>query len=810
MSFSHRNASSPEHAAELLAESPGAAKIVAGGTDLLGVVKDRVHSRPPEVLVDLKTAAGLDAVVERDGGVSVGSLVRLSDLERDPLVRERYPALAAAAHAVASPQVRNMGTVGGNICQEPRCWYYRAPENTFDCTRKGGRYCNAFTGDSRFHSIAGSMRVDTRPCTAACPGGVEIPEYMESLRAGDVDEAARRLLARNPLPAVTGRVCPHTCEDDCNRGLFDEAVSVREVERFLGDHVLEHPELLGSAAPDTGKSVAVVGSGPAGLSAAYYLRLRGHGVTVFERADRLGGMLRYGIPAYRLSRQVVDRSVALLEGLGVEFRCGVALGESLTVDALRAEFDRVFVATGAWGLPRIGLEDEDELLAGLDFLTAVAAGDRRVPGPHVLVIGGGSVAMDVAVTARRLGAGRVTVACLETCDEMPALLEEVEEALAEGIELSPSCGPSRVLRKDGRIVGMEVVTCTSVFDEQACFAPAFDESRRDTVEADEVILAVGQRVEAETLVAAGLTPGGGRLVADPDTQSTAADRVFAGGDVATGPATVIAALGAGRRAAAAIHAELSGATAGGTIAAAAGGTTDAAAQGTTGAAAGAGPAFQGFDPGCTTPSARLAGEPASVAERSLGEEDCRTVPAASVAREAARCFNCGCVAVSPSDLAPVLVALDATVVTTARELPAAALFAASRASSTVLGDDELVTEVRLPPPAAGTRTAYEKFRLRNAIDFPILSVAVSLVVRDGAVTEARVVLGAAAPVPLRVPLVERALVGLEASPPNLAAAARASAAEWAAGCLPLAPNAYKLQVATTLLGRAVESAARAG
>ena len=501
-------------------------------------------------------------------------------------------------------------------------------------------------------------------------------------------------------------------------------------------------------------------------------------------------MLRYGIPDYRLPQSVVERTVALLEAAGVEFRCGVALGATLTVEDLRADFDRVFVATGAWGLPRIGLEREDELLAGLDFLTAVAAGDRRVPGPRLLVIGGGSVAMDVAVTARRLGAERVTVACLETCDEMPALLEEVEEALAEGIELTPSCGPSRVLRRDGRIVGMELVNCTSVFDEQACFAPTFDESARSTIDADEVILAVGQRVEAEVLRDAGLVLDGGRLVTDPESQRTAADGVFAGGDVATGPATVIAAIGAGRRAAATIDAELAGAAR----------ETPRSAPGRT---------LQTFDPASATPSPRRGGEPVAPPARSLCDEDCCTVSSPIAVHEAARCFNCGCVAVTPSDLAPVLVALDATVVTTAREISAADFFVASSTASTVLHRGELVSEVRLPPPPSDMRSAYVKFRLRNAIDFPILSVAAVLVVGDGRVTEARIVLGAAAPIPLRASFIEHALEGLEASPVDLSAAAKAAASEWAAGCLPLEPNAYKLTIVPALVARAVDGAARA-
>ena len=465
----------------------------------------------------------------------------------------------------------------------------------------------------------------------------------------------------------------------------------------------------------------------------------------------------------------------------------MSLGETLDIGALRAEFDRVFVATGAWALPRIGLEGEDDLGAGLAFLSAVARGERRVPGPRVLVIGGGSVAMDVAVTARRLGAAQVTVACLETCEEMPALLEEVEEALAEGIELVPSCGPARVLRSGDALVGMELVRCSSVFDENACFAPSFDESSRETVMADEVILAVGQRVEAAALEAAGLSVQGGRLAADPATQRTAVDGVYAGGDVATGPATVIAAMGAGRRAAESIHAELAPSE-----------TGDPATAGARPGGAGE-PALQTFDPTCALHSARCEAAPAAPADRTLCEEDCCTLAATSVPREAARCFNCGCVAVTPSDLAPVLVALDATVVTTSRELPAAEFFAPRRASSTVLDAAELVVEVVLPPPPAGARAAYEKFRLRNAIDFPILSVAAAFVVRDGSVAEARVVLGAAAPVPLRVRPVELALEGLQADPPVLAAAAREAAAAWAAGCAPLAPNAYKVQIATALI-----------
>jgi NADPH-dependent glutamate synthase beta subunit-like oxidoreductase/CO/xanthine dehydrogenase FAD-binding subunit len=779
--FEFVNATTLEAAGDLLKERGEAAKAIAGGTDVLGVLKYRVHKGYPALVVNLKTIPGLDYVSSGGDGVAIGSLTRLHTLEKDPIIQAEYPLLAEAARAVASPQLRNMGTVGGNLCQEPRCWYYRYPGDFFDCMRKGGSSCNALTGENQYHSVFGSAAVSTRPCSLNCPSNVDIPSYMAELRAGDLLAAARILLEQNPLPAITGRVCPHYCEQNCNRDLYDEAVSVRSAERFLGDYVLDNvAEVLPDVAAD-GSSVAVVGAGPAGLACAYYVRRAGLPVTVFEKMPEAGGMTRYAIPTYRLSIETVRSQNEALERLGIEFRYGVEIGKDVQLDELRAGHAAVFVAPGGWGQPGLGLEGEELLTPGLPFLTQVKEGMREKPGDKVVVIGGGNVAVDVALTVKRLGATDVTMVCLECEDEMPALSWELELARAAGVTVYPSWGPGRILTVDGKLTGLELVRCSCVFDEQRRFAPEYDHDVRTTIEADQVFLAIGQRADLAGIDARGeLRRGSAWVQADGETQATALPGVFAGGDAASGPSTVIAAIAAGRRAARSIIAYLGGAP--------------AAAPGDSGKGH-----LNRFNASFLTRVPRM--EDGEIAEATQGveAEDSQGLAWADVEHEANRCFNCGCVAVSPSDLAPALVALGAVIKTTRRLLPAEEFFCATQAGSTALELGELVEEVRLPAMPAGTRQAFMKFRIRKSIDFPIVGVATVLRLESGKVAEARIVLGAVAPMPLRATEAEEYLCDRELSEEAAVEAARLVVAE----CIPLSRNNYKVDVLRALVKRAL-------
>lgn len=779
--FEFLPAASLEAAAAMLREHGDRAAVLAGGTDLLGALKDAIHDAPPRIVIGLKPLDRLRYVTADAGGVRIGSLTTLAEIARHPAIRQAFPLLAQAAASVASPQIRNVATLAGNLCQEPRCWYYRSPENTFDCLRKGGKRCDALFAENRFHSIFGAARVRATPCIEGCPIDNDIPAYMARIRAGALDEAVAILLETNPMPAVTGRVCPHTCERTCNRVGYDASVSIREVERFLGDYALERAAAFyRPPAVESGRRVAVIGAGPAGLTAAYFLRQAGHDVTVMDRMPKAGGMLAYSIPAYRMPKAVLAAQVRALEGMGIRFELGVALGrEGRSLDDLRQRYESLFLATGLWKGKSLRIEKCDLLESGLDFLIGVQVGGDSQPrvGKRVLVIGGGSVAVDVALTARRLGAVEVTMACLETLETMPAIAEDIEQALEEGIAILPSWGPQRVREEAGKLTGLELVRCTAVFDKDGRFAPAFDTAVTKTVDADQVLVAIGQAADLSYSAAQFDTPRG-LIPADPVTGATALPGVFAGGDVTGSSVTIVQAMASGRNVAAAIDARLTAAHP---------------------ESPGSDRALVAVNPKALERSPRVCGPRLPADRRTLLAEDGGALSRDLVEREAARCANCGCVAVCASDLAPALIALGASVKTTRRRLPAEELFAAAEKKATVLEHDELIEEIDIPAPPPATRQAYYKFRIRNAIDFPIVGVAFCAELRDGRFHNPRVVLGAVAPVPLVAIAVQELIEGQTPSEALAQEAARLAVRD----AQPLGRNRHKVEVVKALVSRAI-------
>jgi NADPH-dependent glutamate synthase beta subunit-like oxidoreductase len=753
--FKHTSASSLEEATAILAKAKGKGAAIAGGTDLLGVLKDRVHAESPEVVVDLKTIPNLSYVKESKKGLRIGALTTLAEIAKNQTIREKYALLSEAARSVASPQIRNMATLGGNICQEPRCWYYRNPDDYFHCLRKGGSKCAALLGDNRYHSIFGSVRVAEPACSQTCPGNIEIPAYMSHVRNGELGKAAEIILANNPIPAITGRICPHFCESKCNRSDHDEAVSIRNVERVVGDYILDQAaDFLKPPKKELKESVAVLGAGPAGLSAAYYLRKAGYQVTIYDKMPEAGGMLTYGIPAYRLPKDVVKKQIKALEAMGIKFKLNTTVGKKgTTLKDLRKKFKYVFLASGAWGQRTLNLDRAELLTSGLDFLVAIGLGQKPEMGKKVLVIGGGNVAVDVAVNARRLGAKQVTMVCLESRDTMPAFEEEIAEALHEGVTIMPSFGPKRIIEKKGRLAGMEFVSCTSVFDQAGLFNPSFDEAVKKTVEADQIILAIGQATDL-SYADDKLETKRGLIVINEQTGATNQDGVYAGGDIASGPASVIHAIAAGRKAA---------------------------------------QSMAKIKPKTFMPLGQALDMHVDGQVKSLRTQDISGLE--GIQAEALRCVNCGCVAVSASDLAPALMALDAKIKTTKRTIDADDFFTAGLMKCTVLEESELVEEIEIPAPAKTNRQGYQKFRIRNSIDFPIVSLAYSFNLAGQTIKEPKIVLGAVAPVPLRAHAVEDYLEGKKAGDEIAVAAGEVAIS----GVKPLAKNKFKVQVVKGLL-----------
>lgn len=769
-------------AEDLLRENEGRASLIAGGTDLMGTLKDEIHAKPPAVLVGLKPLQGSNEIRVESDGLRIGALTTLSTIAKHSDIKERYPMLAQAAASIASPQIRNIATIGGNLCQEPRCWYYRNPGNTFDCLRKGGRWCDALFAENRYHSIFGGMNVSSAPCTRGCPIHNGIPAYMEQLRQGDVGKATEILLQTNPLAAITGRVCSHYCEEECNRNDFDEAVSIRAVERTLGDHSLELAEVFYRPPAQTnGKSVAIVGAGPTGLTAAYFLRKQGYAVTVYDRMPQAGGMLTYSIPAYRLPKKVVQDQVRALEGMGISFKLQVTVGSiGYTLDDLRTKHDSVFLATGLWQGRKLRLEKSELLDSGLEFLIQTQTGNAKPVGKRVLVIGGGSVAVDVAISARRSGAEHVSMACLESLDIMPAIPEDLEQAHEEAIEILPSWGPQRVLEQDGRLTGLELVRCTSVFDHNGRFAPSFDTAETKTVEVDQVLVAIGQAADL-SYASQELRTERGLIAAAKQSTRTSVPGIFAGGDVTGGSVVVVQAMAEGALAAREIHAYLEPQSIEGNDR-----QNHTALKVNTSALR----SSQGMQ------SPRV-----PFTQRTLRGEDINTRAIDEINREAQRCANCGCVAVNASDLGGVLIAFDAEIKTNLRMIPAREFFTSAENGTTVLEHDELIHEIWIPEPEPGEIQQYLKFRIRNAIDFPIVSLAFRSKIEDGKFRDARLVLNAVAPVPVELEGVESLLEG-KTPDEKLALQAGQLAVERSQ---PLARNKAKVEIVKALLRKALTS-----
>lgn len=779
--FEHESAATFDEAVSLLKESPkGKTVVMAGGSDLIGVLKEQILEDYPEKVVDLKTVRGGEYIKQDGDTIEIGALTKLCDIVKSDLLNEKAPVLSQAARSVATPLIRNVATMGGNICQDVRCWFYRYPHGIggrMDCMRKGGKECYAVMGDNRYHSIFGGMKVHTTPCSVQCPANTDIPAYMERLRQGDVEGAAHILMEANPIPMITSRVCAHTCQEQCNRCGSDESVSIHGVERYVGDYILEHPDTFYRAPEtETGHKVALVGAGPAGLSAAYYLRKAGHDVTVFDKMEEPGGMLTYAIPNYRLPKSYVKQVAAAYEKMGIRFRLGCCLGEDIQAEDLEKEYDNVFYATGAWKRPVLGFDGEEFTEFGLQFLMEVNQWMNKKDRRHVLVVGGGNVAMDVAITARRLGAESVTLACLESEPEMPASREEIARAREEGIEIMPSYGVSKAIYEGSQVTGMELMRCTSVKDENGRFNPRYDREETLRVSADSILMAAGQKVDLSFLGDKyGLALERGLIQVDKDTQATSKSGIYAGGDATTGPATVIQGVRSGRNAAEAINRGYAV-------------MPERRRE----------DKFIHFDTAGVKEEHAVKDKELSAAERALDKEDSFTLTGEEAAREAGRCMNCGCYSVNASDISPVLILLDARIVTTKKIVRAADFFTTRLKAADMLDTDELVTAVRFRVPE-GYTTAYDKFRVREAVDFAIVSLAYAYRMKDGLIEDARIVLGGVAPVPMERKKVEAFLAGRKPDE-ALAEAAAELAVE---GTAAMANNSYKIQEVRALIKKMI-------
>jgi NADPH-dependent glutamate synthase beta subunit-like oxidoreductase len=399
------------------------------------------------------------------------------------------------------------------------------------------------------------------PCKSSCPAGVDIPRFLRYIAEGRMNKAIAVIRERLPLAFAPSYVCFHPCEEVCRRGEVTAAVSVCRLKRFAADSDTGEWREKVKKRPPTGKKIAVVGSGPAGLTAAYYLAKQGHAVTIFEALPEAGGMLRVGIPEFRFPQELLRKDLEEVKDMGVEIRCSSPV-DSAGLEKLTSDYDAVFAATGAQVSKRIDLpgDGKEGVYWGMDFLRDRALG--RIPAgafenKRVIVVGGGNVAVDVGRVARRLGSDEVYLLSLEAPEELPAWDWEIEEAAEEGIGFFTRWGPVEIKSDNGRVTGLVARRCTRVFDERGRFAPAYDDTETREFSADIIVLAIGQDPSSSAFEGCGLSADR-TIEVDKDTLRTRMDRVYAGGDVVSGPASLIDAIAAGRKAAIEIDRALGG------------------------------------------------------------------------------------------------------------------------------------------------------------------------------------------------------------------------------------------------------------
>ena len=533
----------------------------------------------PGVLISGGSPAGLQAALDlADAGIEV-LLAEISPfIGDDPLAKHpryisnthtleaaKHPRIHLLTHTELKSVEKIRDTFKVQLHMRPRYVDLNRCTGCGDCVevcsvQVPGNECKAiYIRDGNQPQCAVIDKMGLAPCSHACPAGIHVQGYVALIAQGRFQEALDLVREAIPFPGICGRICTHPCEVNCRRNEVDEPVAIRQLKRFIADWELKKvnkakrkKSKISSPTVDA-KRIAIVGAGPAGLTAAYYLALKNHSVTVFEKLPVAGGMMAVGIPSYRLPKDILNAEISAIEQMGVKIKTGVAFGKDFKIETLRSNgYSAIFLATGLHGSRKLGVVGENlsGVFDGVSFLRDVALGKKVSVAKKLIVVGGGNVAIDVALTARRLGSKAVTIVCLETQEEMPARDYEIKEALEAGAEIVNCFGPSRFLGKNGKFTGIEFKRCTCVFDDQCNFDPQYDENELNTLEAEAVMIAIGQCgevdfCEEEKII---LSPQGG-IQADPVTLQTSIPWVFAGGDAVFGPKTVIEAIANGKQAA---------------------------------------------------------------------------------------------------------------------------------------------------------------------------------------------------------------------------------------------------------------------